>query len=60
MVDVAMEKVNPVRCESESWPAKARQVTLSRSPVKTSPSRHQQCILYIVFPYSRKRIFLSK
>ena len=33
-----MEKVYPVRCESESWLAKAHQHTLSHSPDKPSPS----------------------
>jgi hypothetical protein len=47
MVVVGMEKVYPVRCKSESWFAKARQDTLSRSPDKPTPSRHQPCIFYI-------------
>jgi hypothetical protein len=47
MVDVGMEKVYPVHGESESWLAKARQNTLSRSPDKSSPSLHQPRIFYI-------------
>jgi hypothetical protein len=53
MVDVRLENVYPVRCESESWLAKARQDTLSCSPDKPSSSRHQPCILYFSPPLNR-------
>jgi hypothetical protein len=51
MVDVGMEKVYPVRCESESWLAKARQDTLSRSPDKPSPSRFPTSTMYFLFSH---------
>jgi hypothetical protein len=47
MVIVGMEKFCPVQCESESRLAEARQDTLSCSPDKLFPFRHQPCILCI-------------